>query len=622
MKLPLSRNPVFMRGLFILQLMWLPATSVVAAERQVDVPFVLNSLLLEQGLRQRLFTASDGTAPLWQDGTGCNYLILSKPQLRAKPPTLNFFSRGEARIGKAIGNGKCLILFQWQGYLSVNEQPYVMPPDTRVRFKVLDTRIYGLDRREHPVSSTLWQWVRQYIEPKLEQFTIEISQPLDALRKILPLVFPQYDFVDLESLLNSLQLANLEVVKQGVRGHLRFKVTTQSVPTLPAEPVLSKAELGRWREVWRQFDHLVTSLVRELALQSQEEEVDNALLNILLDARYAIEKALTTQNPGRRDPVRSLFLATWQQLAPLVRHIRVGQQGKQSIQLLSLVTAADALQAADRLGTPVGLEITVDGMRRLARILSASSREDSRQDTVDPQLRELFHFGPPLDKPPPIPDQSRLDFLLPSVQAASLSKEGRYRLLNRMLAERPSLDSYLALAHSMLVEIAAETEKKYPLGAQYKGLFRPLLLATAWQETCWRQYIKKRGKRVPFLSRAGAVGIMQVIPRVWRGFYDPRYLRRDVIYNARAGSEILMHYLRKYAITEDLKRQKKSSLANLVQATYAAYNGGPREFRRYRKSRITRNQAIVYRSFLGKFRQIKAGRELAVRQCYVGTGKT
>ncbi len=592
-----------------------------AAGQQVDVPFILNSPLLEQGLRERLFTASDGTAPVWHDGTGCNYLILSKPQLRSKPPVLNFISHGEARIGKAIGNGQCLILFQWQGYLSVNELPYVKPPETTVYFKVLDTRIYGLDRREHPVSSTLWQWVRQYIEPKLEQYTIEISQPLDALRKILPLVFPQYDFVDLESLLNSLQLANLEVVDTGVRGHLRFQVSAQTLPVLPAEPKLSAEELDQWRAVWKQFDELVTTLVRELAQQSQEAQVDNALLNILLDARYAIVKALTTEPPNRQDPVRRLFLSTWQQLAPLVRQIQIGKQGNQSIQLLSLITAADALQAADRLGTPVGLEITVDGMRRLARILATDSDGDPDQDTVDPKLRELFHFGPPLDQPPPVPDQSRLNFLLPTVQAASLTRERRYRLLNHILPERQLLESYLTLAHSMLVEIAVETGKKLPLKSKYSRLFRPLLLATAWQESCWRQYIKKGGKRVPYRSGAGAVGIMQVVPRVWRGFYNARYLRQDVIYNARAGSEILMHYLQQYAIGH-AKSRKSRKTANLVQGTYAAYNGGPREFKRFRRAPTKGNQRKVYRALLKKFLLMKSGQELAVRQCYSGAGKT
>jgi len=602
--------------------LWLLSASAFAAGQQVDVPFVLNTPLLEQGLRERLFTARDGSAPIWYDGSGCNYFILSKPQLQPRPPTLNFLSRGEARVGKSVGSGKCLILFQWQGYLSVNLQPYVMPPETRVRFKVHDTRITGLDRREHPVSSTLWQWVRQYFEPKLEQYTIEISEPLDALRKILPGVFPGYDFVDLQSLLKSLQLANLEVINRGVRGHLRFRVITQTSPILPAQPILSAAELDHWRKVWQQFDHLITSLVRELARKSQQAQIDNALLNILLDARYAIEKALTTETPSGKDPVRSLFLSTWQQLAPLVRHIRVGQRGKQSIQLLSLVAAVDALQAADRLGIPVGLEITVDGMRRLARILSSSSQDHFRQDAVDPQLRELFHFGPPLDKPPPVPDQSRLDFLLPGVQAAGLSRERRYRLLNHILPERPVLDGYLRLAHLMLVEVATETGKKYPLQIRYNGLFRPLLLATAWQETCWRQYIRKNGKRIPFQSKAGAVGIMQVVPRVWRGFYDPRYLRQDVIYNARAGSEILMHYLRQYAIARDLNRRNKSTLAKLVQATYAAYNGGPHQFRVFLKSRAKSRQRAVYKALWNKYRLVSDGHEMAVRQCYSGSGKS
>ncbi|WP_090570122.1 hypothetical protein [Nitrosomonas sp. Nm33] len=46
---------------------------------------------------------------------------------------------------------------------------------------------------------------------------------------------------------------------------------------------------------------------------------------------------------------------------------------------------------------------------------------------------------------------------------------------------------------------------------------------------------QKSGRLEPLMSRAGAIGIMQVNPNVWRGFYEIPALRNDISYNASAG---------------------------------------------------------------------------------------
>ena len=68
--------------------------------------------------------------------------------------------------------------------------------------------------------------------------------------------------------------------------------------------------------------------------------------------------------------------------------------------------------------------------------------------------------------------------------------------------------------------------------------YRRLVPATAWQESCWRQFIRRGGKLVAIRSRVGSVGIMQVNERVWRGVYDRKGLVGDIAYNTRAGAEI------------------------------------------------------------------------------------
>ena len=170
----------------------------------------------------------------------------------------------------------------------------------------------------------------------------------------------------------------------------------------------------------------------------------------------------------------------------------------------------------------------------------------------------------------------------------------------------------------MLGTTALRTQRKKVLPGQHAKLFRNLVLTTAWQESCWRQFTRKGGKMQPLTSSVGALGIMQVNPHVWRGFYDVKSLRTSTKYNAEAGSEIIYHYLVDYAIKkrEDKERKKPDDLA---RATYSAYNAGPRQLDRYRrkfpKGKIGHR---IDADFWEKYQQIQKGNDLAVKSCFPG----
>jgi hypothetical protein len=110
---------------------------------------------------------------------------------------------------------------------------------------------------------------------------------------------------------------------------------------------------------------------------------------------------------------------------------------------------------------------------------------------------------------------------------------------------------------------------------------------------------------------------MQVHPRVWRGFYAVDGLAWSIGYNARAGSEILLHYLRDYAIARG--EELLGGPDALARASYAAYHGGPSHLRRYRETQ-PRNSALVAidRAFYDKYRSVSVGAELRVRDCFPG----
>jgi soluble lytic murein transglycosylase-like protein len=124
-------------------------------------------------------------------------------------------------------------------------------------------------------------------------------------------------------------------------------------------------------------------------------------------------------------------------------------------------------------------------------------------------------------------------------------------------------------------------------------------------------------KRVPMQSGTGDIGMMQINPTVWRGFYDLQGLRWDIVYNARAGADILEHHLLNYGIKKGEQRHTGGA-DNLARATYAAYNGGPRQYDRYRSSGASARDRKIDGLFYAKYREIKAGRDLAVMTCYEG----
>jgi hypothetical protein len=145
-----------------------------------------------------------------------------------------------------------------------------------------------------------------------------------------------------------------------------------------------------------------------------------------------------------------------------------------------------------------------------------------------------------------------------------------------------------------------------------------LVPAAAWQESCWRQFLDNRGTVTYLRSTRGSVGILQVNERVWRGFYEVDRLRWSIEYNVRAGSDILLRYLR---MTIDKQGQiKPAEIPQRARAVYALYNGGPGQYRRYLdvKGRGRTLARVVDQLFGEKFDGLASDVETKVAQCLTG----
>jgi hypothetical protein len=595
-----------------------PAAALHAVE--VKVPLNFDYALMRQLLMEQVYTAPNRTARVWDDGMDCNLLILTDPAIGPEAGRIRIASMAEAKVGE-VKDGHCSSLLQWQGSLLLKAQPVLAKGLSAVRFHVVDSELRDREGDRPIVTGTLWDWTKTYVHPRLESLTLDLQSPLRELRSAVALMFPREDLDSIRSALDSLVISEVRAGQEELTVVLQFNVPemTGPPPPLPPEPVLTTEELQKWEAAADRWDAFLTFVILQIAKDTEARELRQTLLGVLLGGRYDLTEALTGWSVGSPDPVRGLFVKSWHRLAPVLRRLS-SAPGARAARYLGFIAAGDALEALDQVGAQLGFEISADGLRQLARTIAPQYPADPLGYTVDvdTELRRVFGFGPPLPLPEIAPDtpdteQPGAGFLIPSAWAATGPDGELVRKLNRWIPERDEIPAYLPLVRDMLKQTATAVLAGGRLDRKFHGIFGSLSLATAWQESCWRQFVKQRGETKPLTSAAGAVGIMQVNWRVWRGFYDRQALRQDIAYNAAAGNEILLHYL----VDEVMEEIKVAAgdIDAMVRATYAVYNGGPGQLGRFLEKRKGRAFSPADHAFWAKYQQL-LGDELAVARCF------
>ncbi len=578
----------------------------LAQAETVRIPLKIGFPLLHKLVINQLFTDKVDSKEILQDPDGCSEIILSDPKLSESNQYLQINTRVNARLALKIMNS-CVPLLEWNGHAQIITQPTVKADLNRVIYlKVLDSQLFGLDSQQI-TSGPLWDKAKQYIHPFFDKFQYDLSPSIEELKRFLPLFLAKQPRNRLNQSLDSMRLDSVQVSHQGIGSQLVFDIKTIA-QSKQYEQVLNPQEQLQWEKKWQSMDALLTKTIKHFASATELKELRLALFDILMDARYQLQIAL--QKDQTDDPVKHWFFESWSKLIPLIQQISEEKPQYSNTAFLTAITASNALQAMDKLGSTFGLDISIDGLRRLARLLNNTPDIDPLKydEKLDPQLIQLFQFNFDNSKH----NQSRLNFWpINSALAAD-------NLISSNWIPTPhNLESYLLKIRKILLKTASKSFEKTPLTEQQKAIFKKLVMATAWQESCWRQYVVKNNKIIPLRSSTGDTGIMQVNEKIWRGFLDNQKLRWDIEYNIQAGSKILLDYMTRYAIKKN-EHQHHGGMDNLARSAYSTYNGGPGQVARYRKSNIAKQHKKVDQSFLNKYLSVKQGKELTVAECLGG----
>lgn len=586
------------------------------------VPIKLPDSYVAALLKSNLFTLKGDALRVNDDGSGCQYLELSNPKFSAEAGFINLKADAEARVGRLFG-ANCVLMLEWRGQLDIDEILYVDHAKRSLRAKAKEIRIYDANGAALSSSSVVWQWAEQYLKASLDVNVVDLGAVIGGLNQALAQFFGESAQtavpIDLD-----LKLGSVEVRPGEIGAELTFEAPlvgrAAAVPQL--ESALNAQELQQFESRLDALDAFFTYVIKKSVKDDTDAELRSQFFESLIEIRYALNAALV--NPverGGNDPMRALFVEQWNQLAPVVARVAAGQTDEQqALDLFAFVAGADALAALDTLGPEYGVEISTDGLRRLARLLVPADAEDPTfySETTDLELEKDFDLGIEETFTPDELLPLIWDFFFRPAYAATKYDAALLKKLNNWVPKNDEMGDYLPMVQMVIDRALNDVLKKKGLERDYVAIYRATVITAAWQESCWRQYINDSGKRLPLRSGAGDIGMMQVNPRIWRGFYEAHGLKWDIAYNAQAGADILLHYFKDYAVKKG-EHKVTGKMDNLARATYSAYNGGPRQLTRYRQANVSAHGRKVDKAFNEKYLQVRGGNEMAVRACFAGS---
>jgi hypothetical protein len=540
----------------------------------------------------------------------CRYLKLqAPPSLAGEEGKLKLSAPASAALGLEL-LGNCQNAVEWRGTMQFTLEPAVDAAG-RLRLHIVDSQL--VDAGGSPSVGFIWELSKRYVHPQLERFAYDLARPRAELLQLVHGAAPAPYGQQLEEVIKNLSVQQPQVEASAITLPIRLDIPDAWLAAAPiAAPAapLTDAEIEALERALEPWDAFLVYTIKQLAQDAGDPSLRPRLFALLLDSRYRLSAILSGDEPAGDDALHRLFVDAWTDLRAVVADAeRSGLRDGSLLRYAAFLDAGDALVTLDRAAPALRVRPSADALRQLARNLRPGAAGDPLAFgwAVDPELGALF--GVP-EIPEPQPRRSFLDLFIRSALAADA------RALDRWVPAAGELDLYEEQITHVLGEAAKTELARAPLPAPYDAIYSKLVPATALIESCWRQYVRRGGKISYLRSGSGSIGIMQINQRVWRGFYDRERLRWSTVYNVRAGTQILMRYLKDYAIPYATKSGDPN---DAPRAVYAVYNAGPRAVGRFAKENAHPREKRVDGHFWDLYQAIAAGGRADLKRCGVSS---
>jgi hypothetical protein len=332
--------------------------------REVNVPVPLDYDLIRNVLVSQLFTGEGQSARLWQDGKQCSFLDLSNPQIAEQDGQVKIDNHVHAKFGTKMG-GKCMTLVKWNGVLETLQKPTLDKTGSVLSFPVTSTHAFDSKGQKLDIAQ-LQELLQQVVAPKLADLKIDLNQSRgDIIKTLLPYV-PAEDSEQLHDSVESLRFNSVKADANSILLNLGFKAKIKPANTSPVA-ALSADELQQWQTIWQDWRASLDKGIDQLPLANDLAANRDTLRSVLQNAGTAFEQGLTADYDTIDDPVRQFINESWDQLAPLLRSVSQQLPGAEGLRYLTLIAATDLMHEVESIGSPFGLEISANGLRKIVR---------------------------------------------------------------------------------------------------------------------------------------------------------------------------------------------------------------------------------------------------------------
>ena len=639
----------------LLVLLWPAAAPGTPADTELKFPLTIPYALLGDLAWQ----TREGEAPTELVDAPCRRLQIDRSGLDLRDNELYLVSRVETQLGVSLF-GFCIKPIHWRGSVDVLLEPYI-DAEWQLRFRLGRTELRDPQGKPATLLNLIGRLIRPFISRRTEQFGFDLGAPREQITELLSKMVEPEDLAELQSVLANLRPGTPRVATRGVLVEAQLTLPGGFAARLLPPGQADDTGLTGTRLTQLQLERLdafIVAVVKLLGQEIADPALRRQLLALLLESRYRLVEILGDDGPFEQEPVRSLFVSDWERLRNLLLDVDPGTIAhSRLLRYATFLNAGDTLLALDAALPQLALWISRDGLRFALHELAPAGPAPGLEYgyAVDPVLRELFELPPeppplppeesieqprevepPADEAPPEPDREEdtlnspdnpalrlplwarlLDLLVPTAEAATGVPDRVSELqhaLGRRMPRQNELTGYAAQVAELLKEIGRHELATRDLGEAHNAVFLDLLPATALMESCWRQFKREDGKITYLVSSAGAVGMMQVNLRVWRGLYDVERLKWEVAYNARAGAQILLRYLEGPGL--DVVRQTGNP-EYLALASYAAYNAGPAGARRFLRKSGELKPGPADRKLLAHYKGFASGGIADLARCVV-----
>ena len=613
-----------------------------ASTETVTLPISIDYQLLKSIIIKTAYTDSDQTAILVNENDGCMKITISEPSFREEGSHILFETKVRVVAGTFILNN-CVMPIEWEGYLALVQTPLV-DSKWNLSFHTVESTLYDKHHKPSKITGVVWDLAKTYVYEYLEGITINLAPPVLELKSVLVELFPIDLQANVQRMLERMRPGKINPTSEA----LQIGILTEVIETFKEDSDIEREQLSTeefevFIDTWEAWDSFLVLMIASLSNEPVSESDRQILLDTLLEIRHRFVADMLN-GTVERDFVRDQFISTWNKLSPIFRNQLGDDPSKSLFGYLAFFTAADALSALDKISPTMGIEISRNGLIRLARLLAEDkSLTLDYHIGVNSKLRSVLGLGAPPIASGPVTNMEELEigeegidliedndssfnklimfFMCKSAWAKADKSTVTFKDIIPWVFSKKNIETYVDRIKALLEEASDGALNDSKIEERYHDLYRLIVLSTAWQESCFRQFRVKKRKVTYLLSyNRTSVGLMQVNERVWRGMYDRQHLRWDIHYNAAAGCEILEIYIRKYTLDRIKKMKVKINLDDdtFARIVYAMYNGGPGQFKKILKRNKDGTFYTSDKLYFDKYSWVKDNQWENIRKCLIG----